>query len=100
MENVNRDGICDGVMEDEVWGQREEAQTFMPLDTSQYGVQRAGTKCTGSKALHFRLQVREIRDRVCTSFARHPSSHTNLRESSIYQLRSRVEHISLPGYRD
>ena len=26
-------------MEDEVWGQREEGQTFMPLDTSQYGAE-------------------------------------------------------------
>jgi hypothetical protein len=38
---VNRDGICDGIMEDEVWRQREEAHTFMLLDTSQYGVESA-----------------------------------------------------------
>jgi hypothetical protein len=41
MENVNRDGIRDGVTEDEVWGQREEAQTFMSLDTSQHSVESA-----------------------------------------------------------
>jgi hypothetical protein len=41
LKNVNRDGICDGVTEDKVCGQREEAQTFMSLDTSQYGVESA-----------------------------------------------------------
>src|SRR3954447_19601553 len=53
------------VMEDEVWGQYEEAKTFMSLEHITVRC-REGTKCTSSKALHFGLQAREIRDRVCT----------------------------------
>jgi hypothetical protein len=89
VENVNRDGICDGVTEDEVWGQREEAQTFMPLDTSQYGAE-------SGYQVHRQQSIA-----LSPIYVSLDILHTQIWGRAVfYQLRSRVEHVSLPDYRD